>query len=132
MLYSFGDYELDTQTYELRRAGKPVKTPPQVFNVLSYLVEHQDRTVTKQELLDNLWPDQYTSEAVLSYCVMTARKAVGDSGRTQRVIKTVHGRGFRFIADLESHSPEAAAGELESAPAKAARYSVWPWAMRSL
>jgi len=106
MLYIFGDCELDTQIYELRQAGKPVKIPPQVFNVLSYLVEHHERTVTKQELLDKLWPDQFTSEAVLSYCVMTARKAVGDSGRAQRIIKTVHGRGFRFIAPLESHGRE--------------------------
>ncbi|MCZ6872719.1 MAG: winged helix-turn-helix domain-containing protein [bacterium] len=107
MLYIFGDYELDTQVYELRHAGKPVKTPPQVFNVLSYLVEHHDRTVTKQELLDNLWPGQFTSEAVLSYSVMTARKAVGDNGQTQRVIKTVHGRGFRFIAALKELGHEA-------------------------
>jgi DNA-binding winged helix-turn-helix (wHTH) protein len=111
MLYIFGDCELDTQIYELRQAGEPVKIPPQVFNVLSYLVEHHDRTVTKQELLDNLWPDQYTSEAVLSYCVMTARKAVGDSGRTQHIIKTVHGRGFRFIAPLETRGRETSEAE---------------------
>ncbi len=106
MLYMFGDYELDTQLYELRHAGEPVKTPPQVFNVLAYLVEHRDRTISKQELLDSLWPEQFTSEAVLSYCIMTARKAVGDSGRAQRVIKTVHGRGFRFIAALQGHNRE--------------------------
>lgn len=101
MLYVFEDYELDTQLYELRHAGKPLKIEPQVFNVLTYLIEYHDRTVTKQELLENLWPEQFISEAVLSYCIMTARKAVGDNGRTQRVIKTLHGRGFRFIAPLE-------------------------------
>lgn len=116
MLYIFGDCELDTQVYELRQAGEPVKIPPQVFNVLRYLVEHHDRTVTKQELLDNLWPDQFTSESVLSYCVMTARKAVGDSGRTQHIIKTVHGRGFRFIADLETNSRETFTPEAATPP----------------
>jgi DNA-binding winged helix-turn-helix (wHTH) protein len=96
MLYVFGDYELDTQTYELRQAGKPIKIEPQAFKVLVCLIQHHHRTVTRQELLEHLWPEPFTSEAVLSYCIMTARKAVGDSGQTQRVIKTVHGRVFSF------------------------------------
>jgi DNA-binding winged helix-turn-helix (wHTH) protein len=136
MLYIFGDYELDTQIYELRQAGKPVKIPPQVFNVLSYLVEHHERMVTKQELLNKLWPDQFTSEAVLSYCVMTARKAVGDSGRTQRVIKTVHGRGFRFIAVLETDGRETSEVEVPApftpmAPIHPERQAPTPDAPRS-
>lgn len=107
MRYVFGDYELDTQAYELRHAGKPLKIEPQVFNVLAYLLQQHHRTVTRQELLEHLWPEPFTSEAVLSYCIMTARKAVGDSGRAQQVIKTIHGRGFRFIAPLQqgAHDP---------------------------
>ena len=101
MLYAFGDYELDMQRYELRCAGKLLKIEPQVFNVLAYLIQQRHRTVTRQELLEHLWPEQYISDAVLSYCIMAARKAVGDSGRVQRVIKTVHGRGFRFVALLQ-------------------------------
>lgn len=106
MLYTFGDYALDTQLYELRCAGTVLKIEPQVFNVLAYLIQHCDRTVTRQELLEQLWPEPFVNEAVLSYHVMAARKAVGDSGRTQRVIKTVHGRGFRFVALLRAHGHE--------------------------
>jgi DNA-binding winged helix-turn-helix (wHTH) protein len=106
MLYAFGEYELDAQLYELRHAGTLLKIEPQVFNVLAYLIQHRDRTVPRQELLEQLWPDQYISDAVLSYCIMAARRAIGDSGRTQRSIKTVHGRGFRFVAPLQERSHE--------------------------
>ena len=111
MLYAFGDYELDMQRYELRCAGTLLKIEPQVFDVLVYLVQHRDRTVTRQELLEHLWPEQYISDAVLSYCIMAARKAVGDSGRVQRIIKTVHGRGFRFVASIQERDHEPSATE---------------------
>jgi DNA-binding winged helix-turn-helix (wHTH) protein len=88
MIYAFGEYALDTQRYELRCAGELLKIEPQVFNVLAYLMQHRDRTVTRQELLEQLWPEQFISDAVLSYRMMTARKAIGDSGRTQRIIAT--------------------------------------------
>lgn len=118
MIYAFGEYELDTQRYELRCAGDLSKIEPQVFNVLAYLMQHRDRTVTRQELLEQLWPEQFISDAVLSYCIMAARKAVGDSGRAQRIIKTVHGRGFRFVAPLQEHgSHELDAPEMLSAAA---------------
>jgi DNA-binding winged helix-turn-helix (wHTH) protein len=112
MLYTFGDYELDMQRYELRCAGKLLKIEPQVFDVLVYLIQHRDRTVARQELIEHLWPEQYISDAVLSYCIMAARKAVGDSGRMQRIIKTVHGRGFRFVVPLQErdHAPSAPEG----------------------
>jgi DNA-binding winged helix-turn-helix (wHTH) protein len=115
MIYTFGDYELDTFLYELRCAGTVLKIEPQVFNVLAYLIQHCDRTVTRQELLEQLWPEPFVNEAVLSYHVMAARKAVGDSGRTQRVIKTVHGRGFRFVALLRAHGHEPSSAEARPA-----------------
>ena len=118
MRYTFGDYELDTQLFELRQAGKPLKIEPQVFNVLAYLVQHHDRTVTREELLMHLWPEQFTTESVLSYCIMTARRAVGDSGREQRIIKTVHGRGFRFVAQIDAH--DHAAQKMHTPPATSA------------
>ncbi len=117
MIYVFGEYELDTDRYELRQAGQLCKLEPKVFDVLVYLTEHRDQAVTRQELLDNLWPDQFISDSVLSYCITNARKAVGDSGRAQHVIKTLHGRGYRFVATVEEltadPSPVAAAGTLE-------------------
>jgi DNA-binding winged helix-turn-helix (wHTH) protein len=100
MIYRFGDYELDTQLFELRAAGTPLQLEPKVFDLLAHLIRHHDRVVTKQELFARLWPEQFTNDAVLGYCIMAARKAVGDSGRGQRVIKTLHGRGYRFIAPV--------------------------------
>lgn len=98
MMYVFGDYELDTALYELRSAGAPSKLEPRVFNVLAYLIQHRDRVVTREELLDHLWPGLFNSVSLLNNCIMEARKAVGDSGQIQRVIQTIHGRGYRFIA----------------------------------
>ena len=107
MIYVFEDYELDTQLYELRQAGQLRKLEPQVFNVLTYLLEHRDRVVTKQELLDSLWSDQFISEVTLNHRLMAARKAIGDSGRAQRCIKTLHGRGYRFIAAVDVRETQA-------------------------
>jgi DNA-binding winged helix-turn-helix (wHTH) protein len=107
MLYSFDEYELDLQRYELRYAGKRVKLEPQVFNVLVYLIQQRDRVVTKEELLEQLWPGRFVSEASLTSRLMAARRAIGDRGREQRLIQTVHGRGYRFIAPMEERSTEA-------------------------
>ena len=101
MIYRFGDYELDTGLYELREAGKPQRLEPQVFDVLAFLVENRDRLVTKDELLEKVWGDKYISEAALNSRLMAARKAIGDSGREQRLIRTQHARGFRFVGEVE-------------------------------
>jgi Transcriptional regulatory protein, C terminal len=93
----FGEYALDTRLYQLRREGKPLKVEPKVFNVLVYLVQQRGSVVSKQELLEHVWPDRYITAATLSGCVMAARKAVGDSGSAQRVIQTLHGRGYRLV-----------------------------------
>jgi DNA-binding winged helix-turn-helix (wHTH) protein/predicted ATPase len=106
MIYAFGDYELDVPRYELRYAGKPVKLEPQVFNVLAYLIQHRDRVVTKEELLGQLWPGRFVSEATLTSRVTAARRAVGDRGREQRLIQTLHGRGYRFIASVEERDTQ--------------------------
>lgn len=100
MRYTFGDYELDEQLYQLRRTGELVEIEPKVFDLLVYLIEHHDRVVSKDELLDKLWPDQVVSETALTQCIMAARKAVGDDGARQHTIKTQHGRGYRFVAPV--------------------------------
>lgn len=100
MIYLFGDYELDTYNYELRQKGIPRQIEPKVFDLLSYLIQHHDQLVSKETLHDHLWPDQFVSESALTYCVTEARKAVGDSGRRQGVIKTLYGRGYRFIVPV--------------------------------
>jgi len=104
MRYVFGDYEVDTQRDELRHGGIPCPLESQVFQMLVYLVQHRDRVVSKAELLEYLWPQQYISETTLSQRLRLVRKAVGESGRRQWVITTVPGRGYRFVATVEEQT----------------------------
>jgi pimeloyl-ACP methyl ester carboxylesterase/DNA-binding winged helix-turn-helix (wHTH) protein len=99
-LYEFGDCQVDLARLELRRAGSRVHVEPQVFDVLSHLIRHRDRVVTKGELLDAVWGDRFVSESALTSRIRAARSAVGDDGGAQRVIRTAHGRGYRFVADV--------------------------------
>jgi len=105
MRYSFGGVELDTDTYELRSGDRLVDVEPQVFDVLAHLLAHRGRVVTKEELLDTIWGDRFVSESALTTRIRQARQAVGDDGQAQRVIKTVHGRGYRFVASVDELAP---------------------------
>src|SRR4051812_7964347 len=84
MLYVFEDYTLDTQRYELCRAGGPVPLDRQVFEVVVYLLAHADQVVTRQEFFEHLWPQRFVSDAALERCIAVARRALGDNGREQR------------------------------------------------
>ena len=113
----FGDgYELDVEAFELRHNGEPVAVEPQVFDVLAYLVERRDRVVTKEEMLDNIWGDRFVSESALTSRLKSARRAVGDDGRAQAVIRTVHGRGYRFVAEVREMAAATVATEPVPAP----------------
>ncbi len=79
---------------------------PLVFDLLVYLIEHKDRVVSREELLDTLWKGKVVTDAALGARLKDARKTVGDSGSKQNVIKTVHGRGYQFVADVEAFRPE--------------------------
>src|SRR5262252_2844496 len=100
MQYLFGDHALDTSRCELRRTGMRIKLRPKVFDVLTYLIAHRDRVISRQELLEQLWPKQFVGAATLNSCIMEARQAIGDTGQTQRLIQTLHGRGYRFVAAI--------------------------------
>lgn len=107
-IYAFGDYELDLRRHELRRANERLHIEPQVFDVLAHLFTCRDRLVTKEELLDKVWGHRYVAPTTLNSRIKHARQAVGDDGDAQRVIKTVHGRGFRIVANVEVRdSPSA-------------------------
>ena len=109
MIYVFDACELDTDLYELRRAGEVVKVEPQVFDVLVYLIEQRDRVVSKEELLDEVWKTRFVTESTLTTRIKAARRAVGDDGRVQQIIGTVHGRGYRFVAQLSVRGVRAPA-----------------------
>ncbi|MCW5946283.1 MAG: winged helix-turn-helix domain-containing protein [Fimbriimonadales bacterium] len=106
MLYRFGEFELDTAAREIRKGRAFVKVEPQVFDVLVYLISNADRVVAKDELLEKVWGDAFVSEATLSSRIMAARKAIGDSGKEQQLIRTIHSRGFRFVGELKQSSME--------------------------
>lgn len=113
MRFTFGEVVLDTDRFLLERGGQPLHVQPQVFDVLSLLVANRERVVPKTELLDTVWGDRFVSDSTLTSRIKAARRVVGDDGAAQSVIKTVHGRGYRWIADVgveaEDGLPEAAA-----------------------
>jgi DNA-binding winged helix-turn-helix (wHTH) protein len=101
VVYAFGDCELDLSRYELRRGGRARRLEPQVFDVLVLLVRERDRVVTKEEILDTVWGDRFVSESALTSRIKAVRQAIGDDGKAQRLVRTVHGRGYQFVAEVE-------------------------------
>jgi DNA-binding winged helix-turn-helix (wHTH) protein len=119
MIYAFDDGELDTQLYTLRRVGQTIRLRPKVFQVLLYLLEHRDRVVSKQDLCDAVWPEQFISDATLESTLREVRRALGDSARAQRVIHTYHGHGYRFVAPVTGVAEARAGPEAQAVPAAA-------------
>ena len=100
MIFEFNDCELDLDRVVLRRGGTEVAVEPQVFDVLELLIERRGQVVRKEELLDEIWGDRFVSESALTSRMKSARRAVGDDGSRQAVIRTVHGKGYEFIAEV--------------------------------
>ena len=121
MRYVFADCVLDTQLYTLSRAGRAIPLRPKAFHVLRYLLEHRDHLVSKEELCAHVWPAQFISDATIEGCIKRARQAIGDTGRTQQLIQTRRGYGYRFVGAveerLEAFPAQAPTGTLRLAPA---------------
>jgi DNA-binding winged helix-turn-helix (wHTH) protein/tetratricopeptide (TPR) repeat protein len=111
MKYSFGTCVLDGDRHELRLNGVEVPLEPQAFDLLMYLIRHRDRLVSREELLDEVWGTRFVTLSTLSTRVKQVRRAVGDDGRRQEVIRTVHGRGFRFVAPVTETTELRSAGD---------------------
>ena len=110
MLMTFGDCEIDTDLFALRRRGLACQIEPLVFNLLLYLLQHRGRVVSRQELLDAIWPGKVISESTLSSGIKAARHAIGDDGVNQACIATLQRRGYRFVAPVsEQAAPVAGA-----------------------
>jgi TolB-like protein/DNA-binding winged helix-turn-helix (wHTH) protein/Tfp pilus assembly protein PilF len=117
MRVAFGEYQLDTKTRTLQREGRRIPIQSKAFDLLAYLIEHRDQVVSSDELLDALWPGLHVTPAALSTAVQKARQAVGDDGEHQAVLKTEHGKGFRFVAEVTDLSPPetASSGSTDAA-----------------
>ncbi|HEU4840008.1 MAG TPA: alpha/beta fold hydrolase, partial [Ilumatobacteraceae bacterium] len=108
---------MDPGRFELRRGGAVEHVEPQVFDVLVHLIRHRERVVTKTELLDTVWGDRFVSESALASRLKSARRAVGDDGSAQRIIRTVFGRGYQFVAPVLEHVPATSPSAPAPAPA---------------
>jgi len=102
MIYQFDQFELDITRFELREEGAVQPLEPQVFGLLAYLIENRERLVPKNELFEKLWDGRVVTDSALTSRIKSARQVLGDSGKTQQFIKTIHGKGFRFVADVRS------------------------------
>ena len=95
--FLFADHMLDTERRELRRGSEPIAVEPQVFDLLVYLVQNRDRVVSKDDLIASVWGGRIVSDSTLTSRINAARKAVGDSGEDQKLIRTIARKGLRFV-----------------------------------
>src|SRR5262245_27904919 len=107
--WHFADFRLDPANACLWRGPPPLALSPKAFDVLHYLVTHPDRLVTKETLLDAVWPETAISDAVVGVAIGELRRALGDTAQAPRFIATVHRRGYRFVAPVAAHSEEGLA-----------------------
>ena len=93
---------LDTDRRELRRGSEPIAVEPQVFDLLVYLVQNRDRVVSKDDLIASVWGGRIVSDSTLTSRINAARKAVGDSGEDQKLIRTIARKGLRFVGAVRT------------------------------
>lgn len=119
--FGFGIFRLDPDNAQLWRGTVPVTLRPRSFAVLTYLLENPDRLITKDEILEAVWPQRFVSEGVLKVCINEIRSALEDNAREPRYIQTVSRRGYRFVAEVKLIVDSAEAGSMQVANADPAR-----------
>ena len=105
MILRFETFELDLSKKELRQDGAVRAAEPQVLKLLTFLIENRDRVVSKDDLTEHVWEGRFVSDSVINSRISTARSLIDDDGRSQRLIKTLHRQGFRFVGDVEMSDP---------------------------
>jgi TolB-like protein len=130
VIYRFAEFELDLARVELRARGAVLPLEPQVFGLLALLVENRDRLVSREEIIEKVWDNRPVTDAAVASRVKSARQALGDDGTSQRFIRTLHRRGFRFVAPVRAAqatglvAASAAGTAPEAAAADAAKPSI--------
>jgi pimeloyl-ACP methyl ester carboxylesterase len=118
--YRFEDCVLDAGRRELRKGVQLVAVEPQVFDLLEFLIRHRDRVVSRDDMIEGVWGGRIVSESTLASRINAARRAIGDDGSAQRLIRTMPRKGFRFVGDVEvAEGAETAQKQVISAPAQA-------------
>src|SRR5262245_3364601 len=107
---NFGAFRLDEVNECLWNDSRAIQLRPKVYAVLKYLIAHAGILVTKQQLLDDVWPDTFVSDAVLKDSIRQLREALGDDAKSPQFIETAHRRGYRFIADVRRSDGAVATG----------------------
>lgn len=120
MIYRFGDCEFDVTAFELRCKGAVIDASPQVLSILKFMLVSRSRLVTKDELVDEIWGGEAISDAAITVRIRALRQAIGDSGTEQKLLKTVRGRGFRFVGDVTFERRDAVLARAEAGNAQLA------------
>ncbi len=107
MQFEFGEHSLDVDRHELHWRREQVVVEPQVFDLLAYLLRNRDRVVSRDELIAGVWGGRIVSDSAVATRINAARRAVGDSGAAQTVIRTVPRKGVRFIAGVREYETDA-------------------------
>lgn len=112
MRYRFDRFELDTEHFRLQTPDGPVHIEPLVFDLLSFLVKRAGQVVTREAIIEHVWQGRFVSDATVSSCIKSVRKALGDTGQTQQYLRTIRGRGFQFAATVETVGETAPAASV--------------------
>lgn len=125
MVFRFADCILDCERRELARAGRPCRLEPQAFDLLVFLIENRERVVSREEVFQAIWRGRIVSESILDTRINAVRRAIGDNGAQQRLVRTLRRQGLRFVAPVSEESrqgrPTSAGGLRPSSSAQSIR-----------
>ncbi len=126
MTIRFDNFEIDLSTREVRRNDVPLGIEPKVFDLLVFLINNANRVVSRDDMIGAVWDGRILSDATVSSCVKAVRNALGDDGKTQKFVRTIHGRGFRFVGSFTDHDAECSTG-LARTETKGASLAILPF-----
>jgi TolB-like protein/Flp pilus assembly protein TadD len=125
--FFFGDHKVDVVRRELSRGAELVSVEPQVFDLLVYLLRNRDRVTSKDDLIAHVWEGRVVSDSTLHSRINAVRKAVGDNGREQKLIRTVARKGIRFIGEVTEGAAGASASIAPAAGDERPTFAVLPF-----